>query len=217
MPRIFQKARDPISSYSHFIGAALSLIGLVAMAIQLALPPGQNPLNAVSCILFCLSLIALYSTSGIYHFSRAAANVLVVLRKLDHAMIYVLIAGTYTPLLLGLLPAPRAEVFTAVIWGVALAGIVMKLCWINAPRWLGTTLYLLLGWAIAIDLPALAALPVPAVALLAAGGLLYTAGGLIYMIKRPNLSERFGFHEIFHLFVIAGSLCHYFLVLLYIA
>ena len=104
-----------------------------------------------------------------------------------------------------------------VIWGVALAGIVMKLCWINAPRWLGTTLYLLLGWAIAIDLPALAALPVPAVALLAAGGLLYTAGGLIYMIKRPNLSERFGFHEIFHLFVIAGSLCHYFLVLLYIA
>ena len=94
MPRIFQKARDPISSYSHFIGAALSLIGLVAMAIQLALTPGQNPLNAVSCILFCLSLIALYSASGIYHFSRAAANVLVVLRKLDHAMIYVLIAGT---------------------------------------------------------------------------------------------------------------------------
>ena len=116
MPRIFQKARDPISSYSHFIGAALSLIGLVAMAIQLALTPGQNPLNAVSCILFCLSLIALYSASGIYHFSRAAANVLVVLRKLDHAMIYVLIAGTYTPLLLGLLPAPRAEVFTALAW-----------------------------------------------------------------------------------------------------
>ncbi|MCR2024523.1 PAQR family membrane homeostasis protein TrhA [Anaerotruncus colihominis] len=217
MPRIFQRARDPISSYTHFIGAALSLVGLAAMVIELMLTSEQSPLNAVSCILFCLSLIALYSASGVYHFSRAAANVLVVLRKLDHAMIYVLIAGTYTPLLLTLLPAPHGAVFTAVIWAVALAGIVMKLCWINAPRWLGTTLYLLLGWAIAIDLPALAALPVPAVALLAAGGLLYTAGGLIYMVGRPNLSERFGFHELFHLFVIAGSVCHYFLVLLYIA
>ena len=187
------------------------------LLVRLLFDPSVTGSLAAAAVVFCLSLIALYSASGIYHFSRAAANVLVVLRKLDHAMIYVLIAGTYTPLLLGLLPAPRAEVFTAVIWGVALAGIVMKLCWINAPRWLGTTLYLLLGWAIAIDLPALAALPVPAVALLAAGGLLYTAGGLIYMIKRPNLSERFGFHEIFHLFVIAGSLCHYFLVLLYIA
>ena len=125
MPRIFQKARDPISSYSHFIGRALCLVGVGPVGIQLPLRPAQDPLNAVSCILFCLSLIALYSASGIYHFSRAAANVLVVLRKLDHAMIYVLIAGTYTPLLLGLLPAPRAEVFTAVIWGVALAGIVM--------------------------------------------------------------------------------------------
>lgn len=217
MPRIFQKARDPISSYSHFIGAALSLVGLAAMVVQLILTPGQSALNAVSCILFCLSLIALYSASGIYHFSRAAANVLVMLRKLDHAMIYVLIAGTYTPLLLKLLPVPRGAIFTATIWAVALAGIIMKLCWINAPRWLGTTLYLLLGWAIAVDLPALAALPASAIVLLAAGGLLYTAGGLIYMVKRPNLSERFGFHELFHLFVIAGSLCHYFLVLFYIA
>ncbi|MGI5967848.1 MULTISPECIES: PAQR family membrane homeostasis protein TrhA [Anaerotruncus] len=217
MPRIFLRARDPISSYSHFIGAGLSLVGLIVMAVHLALKPAPTPQLVISCLLFCLSLIALYCASGIYHFSMASEKVLLVLRKLDHAMIYVLIAGTYTPLLLNLLPKPGNVIFTTVMWGIAAAGIGMKLLWMNAPRWLGTTLYILMGWAIVVDLPALGQLPVFGIVLLVAGGLSYTAGGIIYMVKHPNFSDRFGFHEFFHLFVILGSLCHYFMVLLYIA
>lgn len=102
------------------------------------------------------------------------------------------------------------------MWAIAAAGILMKMFWLGAPRWLSTTLYILMGWAIAVDLPAVGALPLPGIVLLVAGGLAYTVGGVIYMVKRPNLSERFGFHEIFHLFVIAGSVCHYLMVLLYI-
>lgn len=216
MPRIFLKARDPISSYTHFIGAWLSVIGLVVMGVHLAVTPGVTAVTAVSCILFCLSLIALYCASSIYHFTNAAAKIQTALRKLDHAMIYVLIAGTYTPLLLTLLPRPNNLVFTAAMWAVAAAGILMKMFWLGAPRWLSTTLYILMGWAIAVDLPAVGALPLPGIVLLVVGGLAYTVGGVIYMVKRPNLSERFGFHEIFHLFVIAGSVSHYLMVLLYI-
>ncbi len=216
MPRIFQKARDPISSYSHFIGAALSLLGLIVMSVHLAMQENITKASVASSVVFCLSLIALYSASGIYHFSMASAKILVILRKLDHAMIYVLIAGTYTPLLLKLLPYPENVIFTGAIWAIAAVGILMKLCWITAPRWLGTSFYILMGWAILIDLPALSALPFAGIALLAAGGVAYTAGGIIYMIKRPNLSVAFGFHELFHIFVIVGSVCHYFMVLLFI-
>ncbi len=217
MPHIFLKARDPISSYSHFIGAGLSLLGLAVMILHLAVSGPVSLMTVISTLLFCLSLIALYSASGFYHFSRASARIIALLRKLDHAMIYVLIAGTYTPVLLNLLPPTKAILFTSAIWAVALGGIVMKLCWINAPRWLGTSLYLLLGWAILIDLPAVGTLPAPGIALLLAGGLCYTFGGVIYMLKHPNFSKTFGFHELFHIFVILGSMFHYFMVLFFIA
>lgn len=216
MPPIFQKARDPISSYTHLLGAALSVVGLVVMAVQLTLS-NSSLLTIISSMLFCLSLIALYSASGIYHFSTASSKVILILRKLDHAMIYVLIAGTYTPLLLTLLPRPNNIIFTTVMWAVALGGITMKLCWITAPRWLGTSLYILMGWAIVVDLPALGRLPVLGIVLLAGGGISYTIGGIIYMIKHPNFSPAFGFHELFHIFVILGSMLHYFMVLFYIA
>lgn len=217
MPKIFQKARDPISSYSHFIGAGLSVFGLAAMCIHLLLQPDVEAKSALSSILFCVSLIALYCTSGIYHFSMSPPRVILILRKLDHAMIYILIAGTYTPLLLNLLPYPNNVGFTTAIWCVAAAGILMKLCWMNAPRWLGTLLYLLMGWAILVDVRALTMFPAAGTVLLVTGGVLYTIGGIIYMLKRPNLTPAFGFHELFHLFVIAGSICHYFMVFLFIA
>lgn len=217
MPRLFQKARDPVSSYTHFLGAALSALGLVVMAVHLFLSPGESMTVVVSCMLFCLSLIALYCASGFYHYSNAPAQVIVVLRKLDHAMIYVLIAGSYTPLLLNLLPRPGNVIFTVSIWGIALAGIVMKLCWITAPRWLGTSLYILMGWAIVVDIPALASVPPMGIFLLVAGGLSYTIGGVIYALKRPNLSFGFGFHELFHVFVLVGSLLHYVMIFFYIA
>lgn len=132
-------------------------------------------------------------------------------------MIYVLIAGTYTPILLAYLEPPKGAAFTAAMWIIAAAGIAMKLCWFNAPRWLTTLLYLLMGWAILADMSIFSRMSAGAICLLVLGGVFYTVGGVIYGLKKPNLSSKLGFHELFHLFVLGGSLFHYLLVLLYIA
>ena len=216
MPRAFLRAREPFSSYSHFVGAVLSGVGLFAMVLRLLLDDAVSGQMAAAAVVFFLSLIALYSASSVYHFSRRGESVLRRLKKLDHSMIYVLIAGSYTPVVLRFMPAPRSYVFLGAIWLVALTGIAVKLLWIDAPRLIGTALYLALGWAVAFDFGVVLSMPAPAIALLAAGGLAYTAGGIIYIAKRPNLSAVLGFHELFHLFVIAGSLCHYLMVFWYV-
>lgn len=213
MPRVFVKAREPFSCYSHFIGAVLSGIGLLAMMIHME-HVGASVQTGVSVLIFCLSLIGLYTASSVYHFSLKGERIVRRLKKLDHSMIYVLIAGSYTPIVLRFMPAPKSIYFTLGIWAVALFGIAVKLLWIDAPRILGTLLYLVLGWAIMVDFGTILRMPAPAIALLAAGGILYTAGGLVYIIKKPDLG--IGFHELFHLFVIAGSACHYLMVFLYV-
>lgn len=213
MPKLFLKARDPLSSYTHFIGLTLSVIGTAIMLIKCMTDfRGAQ----ISGILFCLSLAGLYGASSLYHFVNGKADIIKRLRKLDHSMIYVLIAGSYTPLLYTILPVPQRYLFLTLIWILALGGIVLKLVWIKMPRALSAGLYILMGWFIAVDFPALGSLPTGAVVLLAAGGLLYTVGGAIYAIKKPNISDMFGFHEIFHVFVIGGSICHYLMVLLYL-
>ena len=207
MPRAFLKAREPFSCYSHFVGAVLSAVGLFALLVRLLVQPdisGQ------------LAGAAVYSASSAYHFSGRGEAVVRRLKKLDHSMIYVLIAGSYTPIILKFMPAPRCFVFLVVIWLIALTGIAVKLLWIDAPRLIGTALYLALGWAIAFDFGVVLSMPSPAVELLAAGGLSYTVGGIIYILKKPNFSRLIGFHELFHLFVIAGSVCHYLMVMLYV-
>ena len=216
MPRVFQKAREPFSSYSHFVGAVLSGLGLLIVLVRLLFGSAVSGSLAAAAVIFCLSLIALYSASSVYHFSEKGEAVVRRLKKLDHSMIYVLIAGSYTPILLRYMPSPRCYVFLGAVWLVALAGIAVKLLWIDAPRLIGTALYLVLGWAIAFDFGAVLSMPVPAIALLAAGGLSYTVGGLIYMAKKPNLGPLIGFHELFHLFVIVGRLCHYAMVFWYV-
>lgn len=216
MPRAFMKAREPFSSYSHFIGAVLSGIGLFAMLVRLLVDSTVSGQMAAAAVVFCLSLIALYSASSVYHFTGRGDAVVRRLKKLDHSMIYVLIAGSYTPIILGFMPAPRSYVFIGVIWLIALAGIAIKLLWIDAPRLIGTALYLLLGWAIAFDFSVVLSMPAPAIALLALGGASYTLGGIIYILKKPNLGPTVGFHELFHLFVIAGSVFHYLMVFLYV-
>ncbi len=216
MPRVFLRAREPFSSYSHFVGAVLSGIGLFAMLLRLMLDDTVSGQLAVAAVVFCLSLIALYSASTIYHFSGRGEAVLRRLKKLDHSMIYVLIAGSYTPIVLRYMPAPRSYLFLGAIWLIALSGIAIKLLWIDAPRLLGTALYLALGWAIALDFGVVLSMPAPAIFLLAAGGLSYTVGGIVYITKKPNIGAVLGFHELFHLFVIAGSLCHYLMVFWYV-
>lgn len=211
MPAIFLKAREPINSYTHFAGAGLSLVGLLIMAVLLS-ATNVSTQTILSSILFCLSLIGLYCASGFYHFSNASAKVISILRKLDHSMIYVLIAGTYTPILLAVLPAPKNMIFMIAIWCAALLGIMIKLCWFGAPRWLATSLYVLMGWAIVVEPAALAALNHIPLFFLVAGGIAYTIGAIIYALKKPNLSKRFGYHEIFHLFILTGSILHYIMV-----
>ena len=168
-------------------------------------------------VLFGLSLVALYSASSIYHYALGAASKVRRLRKLDHAMIYVLIAGSYTPLCVKFMDPAKLPVFLGAMWAMAAAGILLKLLWLDAPRWLGTLLYLALGWAIVVDLPAFAAMPAACLGLVAAGGVCYSLGAVLYMLKWPNLSERWGFHELFHLFILAGSACHFAAVFFFVA
>lgn len=216
MPYFMKKAREPISSYTHFLGAVLFGIGAVLLFFK-AFAGGSDSRTLLSLLAFGCSITALYSASAIYHFSNRTPKVIYHLRKLDHSMIYVLIAGTYTPILMAYLEPPKGALFTAAMWIIAALGILMKLCWFHAPRWLTTALYLLMGWAILADVSIFSRMSAGALWLLVLGGVSYTIGGVIYGIKKPNLSAKLGFHELFHLFVLGGSLFHYLLVLFYIA
>lgn len=210
------KPRDFWSFYTHFAGAILSFIAVILLIATVAVE-GTSPFaNILGAIIFGFSMLALYSASSIYHYVKRPVESLTRLRKLDHAMIYVLIAGTYTPITLGYMNYKDATIFMAVIWGVAVLGIIMKLFWMDAPRWLYTSLYVIMGWAIVFDWKAFEGVPQGCLGLIAAGGISYTLGAVFYAIKKPNLSYRFGFHEIFHLFVIAGSALHFTAVYSYV-
>lgn len=217
MQGYLMKAREPISSLTHLYGIIFSAVATVLLILKATIWSVPSWSNLVAVILFGCSLIALYTASTVYHYYTGSSETLKVLRKLDHAMIYVLIAGTYTPILLKFLPAPKGYWFTAAIWACAIAGIAIKLCWFTAPRWLQTVLYIAMGWAILFDVSALMAMTPFAAALLAAGGISYTVGGIIYILKKPNFSEMFGFHELFHIFVLLGSVFHVVMIFLFVA
>lgn len=216
MPHYWMKARDPISSWSHMLGAIFFAIGTIFLVIKTVLWPEYSVKMLIGVLLFGCSLIALYSASSMYHFFNGSLKKRLVLRKLDHSMIYVLIAGTYTPILLRYLPTMNSMIFTIAIWGCAFLGILIKLCWFSAPRWLQTLLYIAMGWAILFDLSIFQQMSGAAVFLLAAGGISYTVGGLIYILKKPNFSKMFGFHELFHIFVLFGSLFHFLMIFFYV-
>jgi len=190
MNKLFAKAMDPISSETHFIGACLSLFGI--------------------------SLIALYSASSIYHFFKGSQKIKTILRKLDHSMIYILIVGTYTPVAVYCMSIPHVYYFLGILWSVAILGIIIKICWLNAPRSIATAIYLILGWAIVFDFHSFQGIPMNCLMMIAAGGIAYSIGAFIYIFKKPNISEAFGFHELFHIFVMLGSLLHYFAIILFI-
>ncbi len=213
--RYFRNARDPISSYTHFLGAAGSLIAVFLMLL-FAVWSKAPWMTYVSVLLFGASLIALYSASTYYHYIPAASSSLTLFRKVDHAMIYVLIAGSYTPILSTFMPAPRSIWFLVVIWSIAIIGIVTKLLWLNAPRFLYTLFYIAMGWAIVVDWSFFAHAPTGLIILLGAGGLSYTIGAVFYILKKPNFSPDFGFHELFHCFILGGSFFHILAVLLFV-
>ena len=215
----FASAQDRVSCATHAMGAVLALAGGVLFlmrGLRAALPAAQ----VAPAMCFCLSMIALYTASAVYHFypgDVTTGGVKRLLRKLDHSMIYVLIAGSYTPFSLALLPYPEGKRFCLVLWGIAVVGILAKLVWINAPRLLSTLFYLAMGWAVLFVLEDFLAAAEPGcMALIAAGGVCYSVGAVFYAVKRPNLSAEWTFHELFHLLILAGSLCHYLAVYLYV-
>lgn len=215
MNRLFKKAMDPISSETHFIGACLSLIGLLFM-ILIGVKNDTSPTVLVSAVIFGVSLIALYSASSIYHYFSGNDKVKTILRKLDHSMIYVLIVGTYTPVVISCMEAPHSYLFLGILWTIAIAGIIVKVLWLNAPRAIATSIYLILGWAVVFDFQSFQGVPMNCLSLIAAGGIAYSIGAFIYIFKKPNISIQFGFHELFHIFVMIGSLLHYFAIILLI-
>ena len=217
MSQYLMKAREPISSFSHMIGAVVFAIATILL-IAKALFVGSWSLEIlVGVIVFGISLVALYSASAIYHYSNGSKHKILVLRKLDHSMIYVLIAGSYTPILLKFMAQREGLIFVSVMWLCAAVGVVIKLCWFNAPLWLQTVLYIAMGWAVLFDISIFKEMSGIALFLLVAGGISYTIGGIIYIVKKPNVSVKFGFHELFHIFILIGSAFHYLLVLFYVA
>lgn len=210
---LLKKAMDPISWLTHFIGAGLSLIGLFIIIVLSELVDIPNSLF-LGVIIFGISLIALYSASSLYHYFSGSEKIKLILRKLDHSMIYVLIVGTYTPVVLFCMESPKCYYFLMILWMIALIGVIVSVCWINAPRIISTFIYLLLGWAVIFDFQSFSLLPSHILSLIAYGGISYSVGAIIYIIKKPNISSYFGFHEIFHIFVMVGSLLHYIAVLL---
>ena len=215
MKTLFSGAREPVNSATHFFGAVLSVVGTVLLVFSAL--RGETPRSLlIAGLVFGLSLTALYCASSLYHYVHCSAPALLRLRKLDHAMIYVLIAGTYTPLLLAFSEGREGFYLTLGIWAVALCGFAMKVVWMGAPRWLSTVLYIAMGWAIVLDPAAILRMPSGCLWLIALGGLCYTLGAVIYAFKKPNLFQRFGFHELFHVFVLLGSLLHVLAVYLFI-
>jgi len=210
------KIKDPISALTHLIGAVLSCVAVVALILR-AIEIG-TPLHILSFTVFGLSLIGLYTASTVYHIIDKPDAMASIYRRIDHMMIFVLIAGTYTPICLVSLKGQTGYTLFAIIWAVAISGIIMKALWINAPRWLTTGLYILMGWLVILAIrPIISALPAEGFRWLFAGGIIYTIGGIIYALKWPLKNNRwFGFHELFHLFVLGGSACHFVLVIAYI-
>lgn len=213
MNKLLKKASDPISFETHFIAVGISLLGLIVLLFN-GMRHEVSSYILSACILFDLSLIALYSASSIYHYFNKYKKLGVILRKIDHSMIYVLIVGTYTPVVMYCMDAPRSYYFLGVMWTVALIGILLKVLWIDAPRFVSTFLYLVLGWSLIFDFSSFQAIPMNCLTLIALGGISYTVGAIIYIIKKPNISTHFGFHELFHIFVMLGSFLHYIAIIL---
>lgn len=209
--------REPVNSLTHLVGAALAVVGTAVLVSQ-AVP---DPWKTVSFSIYGVSLVLLFTASTLLHALPVAEGAQRRLRVLDHSAIFLLIAGSYTPITLVTLRhdyAGWAWTLFGLVWGFALLGVVFKLAWIGAPRWLSTGLYLMMGWLALVGIvPLVGALERGGLLWLALGGLFYTVGAVIYGSKRPDpFPGTFGYHEIWHLFVLAGSACHYLLMLLHV-
>lgn len=212
------RIKDPGSALTHFIG----MLGAAVAAVPLLLKAGRTDrLHVAALAIFITSMILLYAASTIYHTLDISDKVNTWLRKLDHMMIFILIAGTYTPICLIVLNGRAGYSLLALVWGIAIVGIAIIMLWINCPKWFSSVIYIAMGWVCVLAFKQiLQALSGAAFAWLLAGGIIYTVGGIIYALKLPLFNSKhknFGSHEIFHLFVMGGSFCHYMLMYCYVA
>jgi hemolysin III len=216
---VFMKTyiREPINGFTHLFGAVFAFVGLLAMVIKTA-ATNFSILNLTAVIIFGVSMILLYSASATYHMVVARDHIIAFLRRMDHSMIYVLIAGTYTPFCLISMEGVAGWILFILIQTLAVFGIAYKLIWFHSPRWLSTILYIAMGWIVIFFISPLSkALEAGGLALLIIGGIFYTIGGIIYGAKPKFLEfKQWGHHEIFHIFILLGSLAHFLSVYIYV-
>jgi hemolysin III len=205
------RIKDPGSAITHFIGMVMAAIASVPLLIKAAHQPDSVYIIAMS--VYAASLILLYAASTTYHTFDISERVNKLLKKIDHMMISILIAGSYTPVCLIALRGRLGVILLSIVWGIAIAGILIKAFWIFCPKWVSSVLYIGMGWTCVLAFTQLLTNLAPAAfGWLLAGGIIYTIGGVIYALKLPLFNSRhqnFGSHEIFHLFVMAGSACHF--------
>ncbi len=208
-----RRFREPVNGFSHLGGALLALIGLIGLIAA----TWQTPGKMISLFIYGASLVLIYSASSALHLTHGSERTLDVLNRIDHAAIYVLIAGTYTPFCYNLLSGAWRWGMLILVWGLAAAGAIYMLIFLGKSRWLMTFLYLAMGWVALIGAPhILATLPGGAIALLAAGGIVYTVGAIIFALEKPNLHRYFGYHELWHVFVMVASAIQFLAVVRYV-
>ncbi len=204
--------KEPGSALTHLIGFVFAVLATPFMLLHYA-AEGADMAAMAGAAIFMMSMVLLYAASTSYHSFNISERVNLLLKKVDHMMIPVLIAGTYTPVCLSVLLETSGIRLLLMVWSLAAAAMLFKVFWVNCPKWVSSILYISMGWVCVMYLPQI----IPAVGgagffWLLAGGLIYTAGGVIYALKFPVFGGKypnFGTHELFHVFVMAGSLCHF--------
>jgi hemolysin III len=212
---VINKLREPVNGLTHFFAAIVAFIGL----ILLILLGWNNIIKEISLGVYGLSLILLFAASATYHMVKAKPGIINKLRKLDHSAIFLLIAGTYTPFCVVMFTGFWKWGLLAIIWSLAIIGIIVKVFVLDAPRWLHTGVYIVMGWLCMTAIgEMLKVLPPGAITWLIIGGVVYTLGAIVYATKILDfIPGKFGFHEIWHIFVILGALAHFIAIAGYIA
>ena len=217
-----KRIKDPVSGITHLIWGFASIAALVLLIVFAAIYSDEKGWDITSFSICGVSVSLLYFCSANYHLFKVNQKAERILRKLDHIMIYILIAGTYTPVCLGPLRGGWGWSIFGVIWGLAIFGLFLTIFWINAPRWLTTGIYLGMGWMVIIAIyPMIVTFKelnsLYSLFWLLAGGIFYTIGAILYGLKWPKLKNKyFGFHEIFHIFIMLGSFCHFWFIFKYV-
>ena len=204
---MLRRMREPVNGLTHLGGAIAATIGLVVLLII-----GWDEIGKIiSLLIYGISLIGLFASSATYHLADVRPKIQEILRKVDHSAIYLLIAGTYTPFCINAFTGFWRWGLLTIIWSLALIGILVKVFTVNAPRWISTGVYVVMGWlCIAAIGEMLVTLPTFALTWLVAGGIIYTLGALVYITKILNFwPGKFGYHEVWHIFVLLGAAAHF--------